>query len=102
MIESKVKQERLTQLITHWTEHTKVKPYLRDYDIPGLVHTILEEFYKVGLCCGHMVHGLDEGVHLEIKEYDGVVHGSYCKDCAEEYIEKGIATEAKNHPPLRG
>ena len=36
-IESEVKRQRLLDRLERWAEHTKVKQYLREYDIPGLV-----------------------------------------------------------------
>jgi len=85
MIESEEKRKRLTEIVARWTKHTKVKPYLRNCDIPSLVSSILGEFYRITLCCGHMVRELDEGVGLAFNELEGTTHGSYCKDCAKKY-----------------
>ena len=91
MIESKEKRERITETIERWAENTKIKPYLRDYDIPGLAYNILGEFYHVHLCCTHMVRELGEGIELEVDDCDGKRYGSYCKDCAEQMIDEGYA-----------
>jgi hypothetical protein len=93
-IESEEKRQRITKTIERWAEHTKVKPYLRDYDIPGLVESIITEFYHVKLCCGHWVRELDEGIPLEIDDGDGKAYGDYCKDCAEKAIKEGWARKA--------
>lgn len=86
MIESEVKRERLTDILTRWADNTKVSWMLRDFDIPWLVREILEEFYHVRLCCGHYVEDHDDGVAIEFDENDGsVVSGLYCRVCAEEY-----------------
>ena len=85
-IESEEKRQRLNETITHWAENTKVISLLRDYYIPGLVNSILEEFYHIRLSCGHWVDNLGDGVPLEFTENDGsIVHGTYCHDCAEDY-----------------
>ena len=98
-IESEVKRQRITQKIVYWANATKVQPYLRRYDIPFLVDSILEEFYRITLCCGHMVNDMDEGVDLEIDDYyDGehsVSNGIYCKVCAADYIKQGFARKSK-------
>ena len=86
-IESEEKRERLKELITHWCEHTKILPHLREYDVPGLVRQILEEFYHITLCCGHMVESCDDGVHIAFNDVGGEVSGLYCKVCAEKYIQ---------------
>ena len=94
MIESEEKRKRLTDRLERWCEHTKVAPYLRGHDIPGLVDSILQEFYHISLCCGHWVSEFDEGVNLTFKEYDGSeISGSYCKDCAKWYKKKLKAWE---------
>jgi len=89
MIESEEKRKRIIDTITHWTEMTKVKPYLREHDIPGLVSCILQEFYHITLCCGHLVNELDEGVDIEFYEYGdeskGIITGTYCKECIKRY-----------------
>ena len=88
-IESEEKRKRLIDMITRWCEHTKVLPQLRSYDIPGLVSQVLEEFYNVVLCCGHLIKGSEEGVYISFKDwYDGEEcerSGVYCKECAEKY-----------------
>ena len=90
MIESERHKQRVTEIVTRWCRNTKVEPYLRVYDIPGLVSSIMDEFYHVQLCCGHLVNSIDEGVDLEMDNDDGGVScGCYCKDCAEEYIKEG-------------
>lgn len=87
MIESEDKRKRLTDILEHWAEHTKVKPYLRNHDIPGLVGSILEEFYHTRLCCGHLVASHEDGVVLTFKDWeDGErveIQGTYCKECAK-------------------
>lgn len=99
MIESKVKQERLTDTVERWCKHTKIKQHLRPYDIPDLVSQILSEFYHVTLCCGHLVGDLRDGVHIAFYDYSdgdrGEVSGSYCKECAEKYKRKLGAWEVK-------
>ena len=85
-IESEEKKQRLLDIIERWVSHTKVEPYLREGDIPGLVRQIIEEFYHVSLSCGHYVRDLDEGVSLAFKDNDdSEIHGIYCKDCAKRY-----------------
>ena len=91
MVDSEVQRKRLLDLVTRWADHTKVTPYLRGHDIPGLVCQILDEFYHITLSCGHLVDSMDECVSLELKETDGVYYGSYCKDCAERYVAEGFA-----------
>ena len=96
-IESEIKRQRLTDTITRWCIHTKTKPILRDHDIPSLVGQILEEFYHIRLCCGHLVRDFDESVSLAFKENDGsTVYGSYCKVCAEEYKKELGAWKVKD------
>lgn len=94
-IESEEKRKRLTELIQRWATHTKVLPQLREYDIPGLVGQVLEEFYHITLCCGHLVRDSDEGVHIAFNDVDGEVSGLYCKDCAEELKKELGAWEVK-------
>ena len=102
MIESEEKRKRLTDTITRWCKNTNVLPYLRDYDIPGLVHYILDEFYHITLCCGHMVKDMDEGIDLTFKEYvwkedaECEISGIYCKDCAEWFKKEAGAWETKD------
>ena len=95
MIESEMKRQRLSDMIQRWATHTKVLPQLRESDIPGLVESVIEEFYHVRLCCGHWVKSIDEGINLEIDEPDGKAYGSYCKDCAKEMIKEDWAREIK-------
>ncbi len=89
MIESEEKKKRLIGDIEHWSEFTKIKQYLRIYDIPNLVNTILEEFYHVTLCCGHKVNSIHDGVNIEFYTYENndqeTTIGLYCKDCAEKF-----------------
>ena len=97
MIESKVKEKRLTELVERWVLHTKVSPYLRDYDISNLVSRILSEFYRITLSCRHQVMNLDEGIELAFKERDGsTIYGSFCRDCAETYKKDLEACEVKD------
>ena len=89
MIDSKRHKENLIKIIEDWVKHTKVEFFLRPYDIPSLVGSILEEFYHVSLCCGHLVKSMEDGVLLEFEESDGsTIQGCYCADCAEEYKKK--------------
>ena len=92
MIGSEEKKKRLLDTVTHWCEFTKIKPYLRDYDISSLVSQIVDEFYWITLTCGHKVNDIGEGVNLKFKEIINgeinEVHGLYCKDCAEQYIKE--------------
>ena len=93
MIESERVKERITEDIVCWCERTGIKSCLRDYDIPDLVSTILDEFYHVRLSCGHLVKETSKGLNLAFKDmvYDGgesvegEVHGIYCIDCAKKY-----------------
>ncbi len=99
MIESEEKRKRLTDTITRWCEHTKSLPLLREHDIPSLVGSILQEFYHITLCCGHLVGEHEEGIHLAFKDYDDgklcEVSGLYCKECAKKYKKKLGAWEIK-------
>lgn len=95
MIESELKREKITQTIERWAEHTKIKQHLRDHDIPGLVSTILTEFYHIHLSCGHMVSELDEGIMLEFHASDGGYFGFYCHDCATKFVEADAAREGE-------
>ena len=99
MIESEAKKARLTEMVTRWCETTKVMPYLWDYDIPALVSSILDEFYKVTFCCGHKGEW-EDGVHIEFYEYQdkskGTVSGIYCRDCVKRYKKELGAWEVKN------
>ena len=107
MIESELKKRGLTDTITRWATHTKVLSSLRDHDIPSLVGQVMEEFYRIRLCCGHLVRDLDEGVYIAFEDYIvdrsdmeegggiGEVSGLYCKDCAEEYIKNLGAWKVK-------
>lgn len=95
-IESEEKRQRITDTIERWVENTKVKPYLRDYDIPSLVGSILSEFYHITLCCGHLVKELNEGIPLEQDDQEnGTISGDYCKECADEMIREGYARKPK-------
>ena len=97
MIESKVKQERLTDTVERWCKHTKIKQHLRPHDIPNLVSQILSEFYHISLCCGHLVADSSEGVPIAFFDYVtdrsdvehgggmGEVSGLYCVECATRY-----------------
>ena len=89
MIESKIKRQALTDAISHWCNHVKATPVLRQGDIEGLVKTILEEFYSVTLACGHKVRSSDEGITIAFKDCDGVVYGGYCPDCAKRAVREG-------------
>ena len=96
MIESEQKRERLTDLITRWSKRTKIEQLLRDSDIPSLVDQVLEEFYHVTLCCGHMTRSMEDSVHIAFKENDGsTVSGLYCSKCAEDYKQKLGAWEVQ-------
>ncbi len=89
MIESEKIKQLINQDILTWCDYVKATPLLRDGDIQVLVRTIVGEFYRVSLCCGHLVRSIYEGVLIEFYEYDdhskGTVQGFYCKDCAEKY-----------------
>jgi len=103
MIDSEVKRNRIKGIIEQWALHTKVLPQLREYDIPGLVGQIIEEFYHTHLSCGHLANSIDDGVVLAFYEYEdtarGEVYGTYCKDCAEEYkLELGAWEVNVNNP----
>ncbi len=101
MVESEEKRERLLGIVSRWAKHTKANQMLRDGDIPNLVSQILEEFYHIHLCCGHMVDSFDEETPLSIKEIEQetgspvISYGSYCKDCAEQYKKDGITLNSK-------
>ena len=99
-IESEEKRKQLFDDISRWCDNVKATPLLRKGDIENLAGTILGEFYHVTLCCGHMVRSVDEGVVLEFYEYEdktrGIVVGTYCQDCAKDYIEKLGAREVKD------
>lgn len=89
-IESEEKRERITDTVERWAEHTLIRPYLREYDIPSLVNSIITEFYHVCLCCGHWVERMDEGVELSMVDTDGsTISGVYCRDCAEVRLREG-------------
>ena len=102
-IESEQKRKRLTEIIERWANHTKSSWMLREGDVPSLVDQIIEEFYHVQLSCGHWVEGLDEGVWIEWEDSfcdedgakKGMVSGTYCKVCAEEYKRDLGAKEIK-------
>ena len=96
MIESEQKRERLLGVVKGWCSHTKVTHLLREGDIPSLVDQILEEFYHVTLCCGHMTRSMEDSVHIAFKENDGsTVSGLYCSDCAEGFKQKLGAWEVQ-------
>ena len=116
MIESEENRIRLTEMLERWAKHTKADQMLRENDIPGLVHQILERFYHIHLCCGHMVREFDEGYDFTYKEMafdddnfcdDDVcnhhawadVSGNYCKDCyermKEQYDEEGYPKDSE-------
>ena len=99
MIESEEKRQRLTDRIERWCKHTNHRN-LRNGDIYALANSILEEFYHITLCCGHLVKDIDDGVLIEFYEYDdhskGTVQGLYCKDCAEKYKKELGAWEIDN------
>ena len=99
-IESEEKRKRIRKDIERWCEHVKATSLLRPGDSEELVRTILEEFYHITLCCGHMIKDPDEGIIIEFYEFEdkskGTVRGSYCKDCAEIYEKKLGAWEVKN------
>ena len=99
MIESEEKRKELTNIITRWCSLTKTKHLLRNHDVPMLVNQILEEFYHIHLCCGHMVQDFNDGVHIAFKDMingeEGEVSGLYCWDCAEEYKRDLGAWEVK-------
>lgn len=98
MIESEEKRKRLTDIITRWSEYTKVINYLRPYDIHNLVGQVLDEFYSVMFSCGHLGNW-EDGVHIAFKDLDdgqeGEYSGLYCRDCAEEYKAELGAWEVK-------
>jgi len=86
MIQSVDNRKQIIDAIEQWAKHVKVKHLLREYDIPDLADRVMDIFYHITLCCGHMVLDMDEGIHIEFKEYDGsTISGLYCKDCAEKY-----------------
>ena len=99
MIESELKRKRLTDIVTHWCEHTQHRN-LRAGDIPGLVDSVLSEFYHITLSCGHMVRDMDEGIPIAFKDFVvdrgdmehgggmGEISGDYCKECADRYLSE--------------
>lgn len=103
MIESEEKRRIITERLERWVKHTKVDWLLRPGDIPGLVSSIIEEFYHISLCCGHYVQDMEEGVNLSFVEnftdedgfQKGIISGVYCKDCAEIYKKELGAWETK-------
>lgn len=97
MIDSEEKRQRVTEIVERWVIHTKIKSYLRSYDIPSLAHQIVQEFYHICLSCGHWVNSLNEGTSLEIDEQDGKRYGTYCDDCVKSMLKDErvkIASEA--------
>ncbi len=96
MIKSEEERKRITENIKRWCDHVKATPLLRNGDIYPLVNSILEEFYHITLCCGHMISDFDEGVTIEFYEFEGrkdTIIGTYCKDCAEKYKKELEAWE---------
>ena len=105
MIESEETRKEITEDIKRWCDHVKATPLLRQRDIPSLVYTILEEFFHIRLCCGHLVRDFDEGVNLAFNDFItdrsdmehgggiGGVTGSYCKDCAKRLKKELVAWE---------
>jgi hypothetical protein len=101
MIDAEEKKIVLKDILDNWTENTRIKPYLRDYDIPNLISQIIDTFYPIQLSCGHRVRNLNEGISLKFKEYVvdrsdmehgggmGEIFGDYCKDCANAHIKLG-------------
>jgi len=91
MIESEEKRKKIIDKLERWSKNCKVDHLLRDHDIPGLANWILEEFYHIHLCCGHLVREFNEGVDLEMADYsDGekaTSSGIYCKECAEWFLK---------------
>lgn len=89
MIESEEKRNRLLDMINHWAKHTKVKPYLREYDIPGLVCQILGEFYNVKCTCQHLINSRYQKEYIvDYKDNDGSeVRVVSCEDCLKWYKE---------------
>ncbi len=90
MIKSEEQRAELSKIITHWSYFTKAKILLRPGDIPNLVNQILDCFYHIKLCCGHLVSNMDDSVTISFNDNTGVVTGAYCQECAERYkIEFG-------------
>ena len=100
MIESEEKKERLREIIERWSRNTRIEQYLREYDIPGLVNQIINEFYHINLSCGHWIRQY-EGESFDFShktweydccgDYDGpsrgawsTISGSYCRDCYDK------------------
>ena len=107
MIKSEEQKKAITEDIKRWCDHIKATPLLRQGDISSLVRTILQEFYHITLCCGHLVESSDDGIVIAFKDFItdrsdmehgggiGEVSGTYCKDCAAEYKRDLGAREVK-------
>jgi len=100
MIESEEMRQVIEEDIERWCNLVKATPLLRARDISSLADTILQEFYHICLCCGHWVKEMDEGINLEIDTPEGKEYGSFCTECAKEYISAGFAREVKSEIPL--
>jgi len=55
---------------------------------------------QIHLSCGHCVDSMDDGVILDLKDYDKegnecVLHGIYCKKCAAYYKKNCGGIEVK-------
>lgn len=91
MIESEEHRKRLFEIVERWCDHIKATPLLRSGDVGGLVSSIISEFYRITLSCGHEVKSFDEEVVMKLPEvfydddgrHEGHSVGSYCKDCAD-------------------
>ncbi len=101
MIESKTKRERLFGIVEHWATFTKVMPYLRDHDIPGLVCSIIDEFYPIHLSCCCQINSMGEEIHQSLKDIDqetgkpAISYGVYCVDCAKRHEKDGLVLHTK-------
>lgn len=87
MIESEEKRKRIADMLERWSKHCKVDHLLREGDIPGIVDSIITEFYHMKLCCGHWVNTTSEGIDLQMDEDEGYSTGIYCKECAEKLLK---------------
>jgi hypothetical protein len=122
MIESEEKRKRIDDIVRQWTKNTKVEQYLREYDIPGLVNQIINEFYHINLSCGHWVRQY-EGESFDFShktweyddcyDYDGpfrgswsTISGNYCRDCYEkmkvDYDDEGYPIDYEVKCPICG
>ena len=95
-IESETKKQKVTEDVQRWCDHVHATPLLRVGDIEGLVSQILDEFYRIRLCCGHGVRDFGEGVHIAFWDNDGKSEGIYCTDCAERYQREMGAWEVRS------